>query len=291
MQDIGTIPGGQNSFGEAINIKGEIVGYDSDATNADQTFRWTQRTGPQRLPALQGMASVAYGVNASGEIVGAYQGQRFAYFWSPRTGFQDLGGLGGTQVVAMGVSASGQVAGYSATTAGPFHAFSWTQSTGMQDLGTLPGGTYSVATAINDFGQIVGYADNSQGVTLAVSWRNDTIRVLGKLGGRGKSVFSMANVINKIGLVVGTSTVVGGGMHAFLWSASGGMQDLGIPGTDSSALGINAGGEVVGYSAGEAFLWTAVGGVQYLGTLGGNFSTATAINDAEQVTGYSTLPQ
>ena len=35
----------------------------------------------------------------------------------------------------------------------------------------------------------------------------------------------------------------------------------------------------------HAFLWTTSGGLQDLGALGGNFSSGTAINDRGQVTG------
>jgi probable HAF family extracellular repeat protein len=201
MQDIGTLPGWEDSYGFAINVKGQVVGYDRNPHGQTTTtsFRWTESAGSQRLLALADSNSVAYGVNAAGQVVGTYQGSTFAYLWSPTAGLQDLGNFGGGLTIAFAINSSGQVVGYSATVGGPTHAFLWTQSGGIQDLGTLPGGTYSVATAMNDFGQIVGYADNSQGVTLAVSWRNGKIRVLGRLGGIGRSANSVATGINKLG--------------------------------------------------------------------------------------------
>ena len=64
--------------------------------------------------------------------------------------------------------------------------------------------------------------------------------------------------------------------HAFLWSSTAGMQDLGSLGGSSYANGINDAGQVVGYyvtswGTYRAFLWTASGGMQDLGTLGGRF--------------------
>ena len=71
------------------------------------------------------------------------------------------------------------------------------------------------------------------------------------------------------------------------------MQDLGtLGGTNSSAAGINARGEVTGTSDTEcgsshAFLWTPSGGMQDLGTLGGKNSSAAGIDARGEVTGTS----
>ena len=71
--------------------------------------------------------------------------------------------------------------------------------------------------------------------------------------------------------------------HAFLWSSTAGIQDLGSLGGSSYSNGINNTGQVVGYYATfegtyHAFLWTASGGMQDLGTLGGDFAIASGIN-------------
>ena len=116
--------------------------------------------------------------------------------------------------------------------------------------------------------------------------------------------------LNNLGDVVGcsdTQTVQGypctglvAGQHAFYWSKSGGMKDLGTmqSGTVSGATGINDAGTVVGYSniAGQpvtnfyAFQWTAAGGMVNLGTLwGGNSSAAFEVNSAGVITGDSFL--
>jgi probable HAF family extracellular repeat protein len=92
--------------------------------------------------------------------------------------------------------------------------------------------------------------------------------------------------------------------HAYRWS-SGRLTDLGpLPGgTSSCGQGINAHGDVAGFSSNgaidpltgtpeiEAVLWRN-GEIINLGTLGGNNSYAAAINDRGQITGnaYNSIP-
>jgi probable HAF family extracellular repeat protein len=81
--------------------------------------------------------------------------------------------------------------------------------------------------------------------------------------------------------------------HAFIWSSSTGMQDLGtLGGNSSQAFGINDNGQVVGVSTladgvtSHAFLWAEDTGTVDLGTPGGSSSTAAAINSAGEITGW-----
>ena len=116
--------------------------------------------------------------------------------------------------------------------------------------------------------------------------------------------------LNSAGQVVGcsdTATLSGypctgttAGQHAFLWSKSAGLKDLGTMsgGTISGANGINDAGQVVGCSNVKgkptsdffAFLWTPTGGMTNLGTLsGGNSSCAFEINSAGVIAGDSSI--
>src|SRR5689334_3997041 len=80
--------------------------------------------------------------------------------------------------------------------------------------------------------------------------------------------------------------------HAFIWDGVNGMRDLGtLGGTNSYAIGINAGGTVTGYSdirgnrGTHAFVWTATSGMVDIGaTLPGRGpSEGLAINTAGNV--------
>ena len=81
--------------------------------------------------------------------------------------------------------------------------------------------------------------------------------------------------------------------HAFLWSSTAGMTDLGTLGGNSSyAVQINDSGEVVGWSyladnvTTHAFTWTPSGGMVDVGTLpGGCCSQGQAINSSGNLTG------
>jgi probable HAF family extracellular repeat protein len=90
-----------------------------------------------------------------------------------------------------------------------------------------------------------------------------TITDLGTLGGDWAQVFDM----NEAGQVTGESETADGAIHAYFWTAAGGMVDLGVlPGQEySEALALNDAGQVVGHSAGRAFSWTEAGGMVDIG--------------------------
>jgi probable HAF family extracellular repeat protein len=93
-------------------------------------------------------------------------------------------------------------------------------------------------------------------------------------------------------MVVGAS-----GTYGFVWTKSGGMQDIGNLGSIGSTVaeGINNSGQIVGGSLltggaiSHPFLYTTSGGMRDLGSLGGNVGSAMAINDSGEVTGFSYL--
>ena len=132
--------------------------------------------------------------------------------------------------------------------------------------------------AINNGGEAVG----SYGGYPAI-YRNGTFQVIPTPNGYS----GIATAISSNGLVAGNLDAPSG-VHAFVYdgSATKDIGSLGL-GPDTEATGINASGQVVGYS-GHAFLYSG-GTMTDLGTLGSTASIATAINDAGQVVGYDNL--
>lgn len=171
------------------------------------------------------------------------------------------------------------------------------QSYTITDLGVLAGGSYTEAAGLNQHGAVVGAANSVNSATHAFLWTSaGGLRDIGTLG--GPDADSAANGINNSNQVVGYSFLPNNASaRAFLWTNGAGMESLGtLGGNNSSAMGINDVGQVVGSayttknsSTEHAFLWTEAGGMEDLGTLGGNYSQAWAINNSGAVVGYSYL--
>ena len=267
--------------------------------------------------------SIAYGVNAAGDVVvgQANNGTDYrAFRWTPTDGMTDLGTLAPGDSgfsFAYGVNGSGDVVVGYAHTGSTSHAFRWKLNEGstthgtMTDLGTLAAGNVgsSTARAVNAAGDVVvGKADTGT-YGHAFRWTlNDgsetqgTMTDLGTLA-TGNAGDSTAYGVNAAGsVVVGDAATNSGATHAFRWelnpgsTMAGTMTDLGTlkAGDDGSsvAYGVNAAGTVVVGEATtnnwstHAFRWTATDGMTDLGTLrtgDARNSTAFGVNAAGDV--------
>jgi|GEM_PF-976636 len=281
-----------------------LLGMAWGVVSAQAMYRMTD------LGSLGSGGSYGYALNARGQVAGVsytLSGEQRVFLWkNDGTPMLDLGTLGGTQSfigsadangynAATTINNSGQVTGYSYLAGdATYHAFIWkNDGTPMLDLGTL-GGTFSDGAAINDSGQVTGTSYTQHNATThAYIWKNDgsPLQDLGSVGGPQ----SEAVAVNAAGQVTGWArTKNGAQLHAFSWKNDGTpMQDLGTFGNSSYPAGINASGQVAGYSdknnfVTHAFLWKNDGTpLEDLGTLGGFSSYPGNINASGQVTGWS----
>jgi probable HAF family extracellular repeat protein len=223
----------------------------------------------------------------------------------------DLGVLGGLDSMAFGVAGGGNgefgatfVVGHADTAPNSkwagFHSFLWVENAGrMFDIGTLPGDVKSGANAVNAGGVVVGESIGNERTRAFVF--DGTMHTLPGFGG----VNSGASAVNAAGQVAGYSKTTSGADHAFVWKpaagtfARGTLVDLGtLPGDIGSfAQGINARGQVVGYSNdsnyySHALLWTPRAANSLQGTMtalgalpGETYASAYAINAAGTVVG------
>ena len=288
--DLGALPPGSARV-HHLNSLGQVVGAAGHPHGANtRAFIWQQSGGMQDLSnPSTGDYSVAFSNNDSGQVVGAYNGEKGvrAFVWTSARGLADLGTLPNeTSSIAYDINAAGQIVGVSGT-----HAVLWSHGR-VQDLGTL-GGRASEAHSINSAGQVAGFADTAQG-RHAFLWSDNAMKDLGTLPGDSAS---HANSVNDLGAVAGTSEG-SGGTRPFLWTAETGMQPLaGLAGGDySEAFAINNQGQIVGQSntalGMRAVLWTSstrivdlnevVTGMAPSVVLTGAFS----INDKGQIAAY-----
>lgn len=261
IQDLGTL-GGADSSGDAINNRGQVVGFAFNAipdplsfiyfglvglSNGTQTraFLW-ERGVMQDLGTLGGPDAVALFVNERGQVAGfSYTNSTpnpttglptiHPFVWTPDDGMKDLGSLGGTLAgpLSPGIKPTSESGGFNnrgqfvgiATVADDqtSHPFLW-DGTKLIDLFTeTTGGTPLSAADINDAGEVVGGALFPNRILHAFLWRDGMATDLGTVDRDG---CSWAGAINSHSQVVGQSFACdGSSLHAFLWE-SGSMIDL-----------------------------------------------------------------
>jgi probable HAF family extracellular repeat protein len=155
-------------------------------------------------------------------------------------------------------------------------AYIWDESTGRVPIEGM-----RVGEAMNDLGYVVGISYDldfvlwtPQDGLITIETRTDPYH------------YSRPSDINNRGQIVGTTHEGQNDYHAFLWSESTGMQDIGI----SRARAINDNGMVVG----DDSFWTLEGGPQSLG-YGADLVAARDVNDLGQVVGsadnFTSAPQ
>lgn len=231
--NLGILPGYTSASPFGMNDLGQVVGYcfNNNSSSYDAfLFSNGIMTG---LGTLGGTFSIAFGVNAKGQVVGGSgtsSGYTHAILYSNGE-MADLG-IASVRSVAQGINDSGQVVGFYEASNGNLHAFLYSGST-LTDLGTL-GGISSDAQQINSSGAVVGYADTAADDNHAFLYSDGTMHDLGTASGWKESE---AFGINDLGQIVGNlgSLEEGATTNGFLYS-DGVMTDLNTL-LDSSSSG------------------------------------------------------
>lgn len=250
LANLGTLPGGTQSFAYAINDAGTVVGS-SNAAGAPLHAAVFAGGGVTDLgPLVGGTISNAYGVTPAGDIVGASNRTGAAHAYALPNGAAaalDLGTLGGTLSQAYGVNAAGHATGYAHVPSGDAHAFRYDGA--LTDLGTL-GGRVSIGSAINVADHVVGQSSLPGDVQFRAFFHDGAAMAnLGTLGGGT----SNALALNAADTVVGESLDAAGASHAFVFYR-GSLIDLnsvtaGLGGAVlTTATAINDSGQIVAMS-------------------------------------------
>jgi probable HAF family extracellular repeat protein len=247
ITDLGTLPGGTDSFATVVNASGQVTGWASSRSSPARAILYDNGTLTD-LGTLGGPTSYGNGINNLGQVVGSADtsdGLVHAFLYHDGV-MTDLDTLGGSLAQAVSINDAGQIVGQSTTADGSAHAFIYSDGV-MTDLGTL-GGVNSGANAVNATGQVTGVSAIVEGTTSPVHayvYRDGVITDLGTLAG---FLNSNGFGINGCGQIVGWS-YSGTISRATLWQ-NGVPVDVGsLGGNFNIARGINDLGQVVGASA------------------------------------------
>jgi probable HAF family extracellular repeat protein len=317
LTDLGTLPGGTNSFPFGINASGWVIGASEtgiiDPVLAIPEFSAVLWRNGQitNLGTLGGNESLATDVNNRGQVVGfsanavpdpvsmfGFATQTRPFVWENGV-MRDLDTLGSPDGAALLMNERGQIIGqYYVGSTLTIDPILWDENGNAVDLGTL-GGTFGTTIWINNRGQVVGQSNLAGDLTHhSFLWDRGVLTDLGTLGGDNSAPFS----INDGGEIVGRADVPGSQTHhGFLWR-HGVMTDLGVINNDPCSTGasINSRGQIVGdagvcFVGGDAWLWENGGPMVDLNTLalpGSDLHLADAIliNDRGEIVCAGVLP-
>jgi probable HAF family extracellular repeat protein len=241
MVDLGTLPGGANSYAADVSDDGTVV-VGSAGTRA---FRWTSADGMVDLGLPSdgggdGQAVSSYGnaVSGDGSVVAGFSDPiNDAFRWTAASGMVSLGTLMGVGYsIANDCNSDGSVLVGESTAANDDHAFRWTAAGGLEDLGTMPGGTTSQGMSVSaDGATVVGFGGTS-GFAQIRAFRWTAASGMVSLGTLGTMASRAYGVSGDGQVVVGVLMPISAPNRAMLWTSSLGMVDLN---TYFPSLGIN----------------------------------------------------
>ena len=317
------------------STNGSVIAGVSDGGTGWRPFIYTDSTGMVGLGVL-GTNPTAYGdvrgMSSDGTVIIGYSYNDTvdrAYKWTagtgPGAGMVDLGALGSNSAganpanysYAYAISADGNVIAGDSYTGTTDHAFRYTSGGGMVDLGNLGTSVNNVSnvyTVSSNGGVIIGTSYNDV-TTHAFKWTEGTspgtgMVDLGALGsnpnGANPANDSYARAVSADGNVIAGYSWNGTTSHAFKYTDSTGIVDLGALGSGTSPLENTANlsaanfissdgtvivGESNNGSADRVFRYTDSTGMVDLGALGtnpANYAYARGISsDGSMIVGYA----
>lgn len=288
------VEGARYPSGGAINDLGQVLGgyarFDqAGIQQGARVFVYSDGAGSVEIPAPASWSLGMGGINNRSQVAvwgGTLgSGQMDAYRYSAGAGFEPLGSFGGTRTEADDINNSGQVTGFSETADGRLHAFRYTDGVGLENMGTSF--SNSRGYAINDRGWVAGYGDGN-----AVIFRDEGDVVL--LPGVARGINEAGNVVGNTGIVPGhpTAFVYLNGQMLILGDNVFGEPALYDINNQNVAVGVGyVGSDLHPLLWSEVLLGTEPAGLVDLNTLiaedsGWTLVAATAINDADQITGW-----
>jgi uncharacterized membrane protein len=270
MTDLGTLAGGYDSWANAVNSRGEVVGQAYNTIpdpNSMFGYGYQSRAAYWKNGVMQDLGTLGTGtdavaglINERGQVVGwSYTNSvpspicaptlpvtTGSFLWDRKNGMKDIGGLGGTCTLAYDLNDHGQIVGGSSLTGDTqFHPFVWEAATGVTDLLGASNGNWGNAFSISSSGVVVGGTSDS--VTIYASlWR--------KSGGHWHKTSLSTSSQSAFAVSINASEQVVGnwfGTGAFLSEDGGPIVDLNTlvpPGSGLQLVEadqINDGGEIV----------------------------------------------
>ncbi len=251
MSYLPNLPGATFVYTTAISDSGQVVGYSNAADGKNHAVTW-QNGAISMLPTIDGQNSMAFGVNDSGQIVGAigdYSNTWRPVLWDGNS-IIDLGAAAGT--VAYDINNSGVVTGgtplntYSSRRA--MDGFIWQNST-LTDLGSQG---VVAGIAINDQGTMAG--DNFIIVPGSYTFHAVVYQdgVLTDIGKSPDGPAGIATGINDLGQVIGVGDF--NGAYPFIWqdgqkTSLRSLSSQGSPWFVDTIWDINDHGQIVGLAS------------------------------------------
>ncbi len=288
IEDLGSL-GGPEHRGNGINKLGQIAGFGRMTPDAAsrQAFLWTPDSGIQSI-GTWGQASIAYGLNDLGQVVGQSFPQPFslgrAFLWSNGE-IKDIGTLGGMGAGAEDINNHGSVVGTSTFTSPnpvPVQPFFWNETDGMVFIGSFGG--EGRARAINNFDEVTGWSqiDRPTGLAHAYFWSEDSDNMI-DIGVLPEYNVSLATDLNDLGQVVGWCRFIPNRTNLAL----NGMRFKSLYDESRRTVMINDIGEAVDEHIWEdtAFIWEASTGMRDLPILYDGQLLALGINNLGEIVG------